>query len=46
MFHFKKSVWQNFFCIGSNGLRYEHVAGFGVLHYQTTPKLDAILKAK
>jgi hypothetical protein len=29
-----------------NGLRYEHVAGFGVMHYQTTPKLDAGLNAK
>jgi hypothetical protein len=29
-----------------NGLRYEHVAGFGALHYQNTPKLDAGLKAK
>jgi hypothetical protein len=29
-----------------NGLRYEHVAGFGALNYQTTPKLDAGLKAK
>ena len=29
-----------------NGLRYEHVAGFGVLLYQNTPKLDAGLKAK
>jgi len=27
-------------------LRYEHVAGFGALLYQTTPKLDARLKAK
>jgi hypothetical protein len=29
-----------------NGLRYEHVAGFGAIHYQTAPKLDAGLKAK
>jgi hypothetical protein len=29
-----------------NGLRYEHVAGFGELLYQTTPKLDAGLQAK
>jgi len=29
-----------------NVWRYEHVAGFGALHYQTTPKLDAGLKAK
>jgi len=29
-----------------NGLRYEHVAGFGELNYQNTPKLDAGLKAK
>jgi len=29
-----------------NVLRYEHVAGFGALHYQNTPKLDAGLKAK
>jgi hypothetical protein len=36
------------FCpkIATNGLRYEHVAGFGAFHYQTTPKLDARLKAK
>jgi hypothetical protein len=30
----------------ANGLRYEHVAGFGALLYQNTPKLDAGLKAK
>jgi len=30
----------------ANVLRYEHVAGFGALLYQTTPKLDAGLKAK
>ena len=30
----------------SGGLRYENVAGFGAHHYQTTPKLDAGLKAK
>jgi hypothetical protein len=29
-----------------NGLRYEHVAGFGALLYQTAPILDARLKAK
>jgi len=29
-----------------NGWRYEHVAGFGVIHYQNTPKLDARLKDK
>jgi hypothetical protein len=29
-----------------NGLRYEHVAGFGALTYQNTPKLDAGLNAK
>jgi len=29
-----------------NGLRYEHVAGFGAILYQTTPKLDAGLNAK
>ena len=28
----------------ANGLRYEHVAGFGELPYQTTPKLDKRLK--
>jgi hypothetical protein len=31
--------------IVANGLRYKHVAGFGALHYQTAPKLDARLKA-
>ena len=35
-----------FFSLAANGLRYEHVAGFGALHYQNTPKLDARLKAK
>jgi hypothetical protein len=30
----------------SDGWRYEHVAGFGALLYQNTPKLDARLKAK
>jgi hypothetical protein len=34
------------FIIGGNGLRYEHVAGFGALHYQTAPKLDTGLSAK
>jgi hypothetical protein len=29
-----------------NVLRYEHVADFGMLLYQNTPKLDARLKAK
>lgn len=29
-----------------NGLRYEHVAGFGALLYQTTPKLDVRMKVK
>jgi hypothetical protein len=32
--------------MAGNGLRYEHVAGFGALLYQTTPKLDAGLKVK
>jgi hypothetical protein len=32
--------------VAYNGLRYEHVAGFGAIHYQNTPKLDAGLKAK
>jgi hypothetical protein len=32
--------------IATNGWRYEHVAGFGALHYQTAPKLDAGLNAK
>ena len=32
--------------ITKNVLRYEHVAGFGELNYQNTPKLDARLKAK
>jgi hypothetical protein len=35
-----------FFKMLHNGLRYEHVAGCEELHYQTTPKLDAGLKAK
>ena len=35
-----------FYSLQPNGLRYEHVAGFGVLNYQNTPKLDAGLKAK
>jgi len=30
----------------ANGWRYEHVAGFGALNYQTAPKLVARLKAK
>jgi hypothetical protein len=30
----------------ANGLRYEHVAGFGAMKYQNTPKLDAGLKVK
>ncbi len=30
----------------ANVWRYEHVAGFGELLYQTTPKFDARLKAK
>jgi hypothetical protein len=30
----------------ANGLRYEHVAVCGAILYQTTPKLDAGLKAK
>jgi hypothetical protein len=34
------------FTVAHNVLRYEHVAGFGALLYQTTPKLDARLKAK
>jgi hypothetical protein len=34
------------FALLANGLRYEHVAGFGALIYQTTPKLDAGLKVK
>jgi len=29
-----------------NGLRYEHVAGFGAMNYQNTPKIDARLNAK
>jgi len=29
-----------------NGWRYEHVAGFGAIDYQITPKLDARLNAK
>jgi len=29
-----------------NVLRYEHVAGFGEIHYQTAPKLDAGLNVK
>jgi hypothetical protein len=29
-----------------NVWRFEHVAGFGALLYQKTPKLDARLKAK
>jgi len=29
-----------------NGWRYEHVAGFGALLYQNTPKLNAGLNAK
>jgi hypothetical protein len=32
--------------VAGNGLRYEHVAGFGALNYHNTPKLDAGLKAK
>jgi hypothetical protein len=32
--------------IFANGLRYEHVAGFGALPYQTAPKLDTRLNAK
>jgi hypothetical protein len=36
----------NFVRLATNGLRYEHVAGFGAIHYQTTPKLDAGLNAK
>jgi hypothetical protein len=32
--------------IASKRWRYEHVAGFGALLYQTAPKLDAGLKAK
>jgi hypothetical protein len=32
--------------MAANGWRYEHVAGFGALHYQTAPKLDARLKVK
>jgi len=35
------------FCsLSHSGLRYEHVAGFGALIYQTTPKIDAGLNAK
>jgi hypothetical protein len=30
----------------TNGLRYEHVAGFGANLYQNTPKLETRLKAK
>ena len=33
------------FTIVANGLRYKHVAGFGALLCQNTPKLDARLKA-
>jgi len=32
--------------LAGNGLRYEHVAGFGAVHYQTAPKLDARSKVK
>jgi hypothetical protein len=30
----------------SDGWRYKHVAGFGAIHYQNTPKLEAVLNAK
>jgi hypothetical protein len=32
--------------MGYNGLRYEHVAVFGAILYQNTPKLDAGLNAE
>jgi hypothetical protein len=32
--------------MATNVWRYEHVAGFGEHHYQTTPKLDVGLNAK
>jgi len=34
------------FEIAYNVFRYEHVVGFGALHYQNTPKHDVRLKAK
>jgi hypothetical protein len=37
---------EDLFFESSNGWHYEHVAAFGALHYQTTPKLDARLKSK
>jgi len=40
------SIGAFFFGLAANGWRYEHVAGCGAFHYQTTPKLYAGLKAK
>jgi hypothetical protein len=42
--HCKIAVSKRLHPLVHNGLRYEHVAGFGVLLYQNTPKLDAGMK--
>jgi hypothetical protein len=42
---FTEDLSRKFF-LRPNDWRYEHVADFGALLYQTTPKLDASLKAK
>jgi hypothetical protein len=39
-------ILKMFLCLAPNDLRYEHVAGFGALHYPVTPKLDAGQSAK
>jgi hypothetical protein len=39
-------MFKFFLKMAYNGSHYEHVAGFGAVNYQNTPKLDAGLNAK